>query len=325
MTEDTYDLLVIGGGPAGLTAALYAHRGGLRVGMIGGDRPGGQVMSHHRVENYPGFPGGVPGAQLMMGWLKQVMDEVGALPVPETIVRVDFASPVKTAFTAAGEYKAHAVIVASGSRPKRLDLPGAVDFEGKGVFYCASCDGPLLRTMQDRRAAVVGGGDTAFHTAISLIPHAEWVTLITRGPAPRAQPVLVNRLLCCEGARVLVCHAVRSIIGDACLTGLILKDTETGQETVLNVGALFVGIGQDPATEFLQGAVELDAEGFIVTDALLRTSAPGVFAAGDVRVTPLRQIVTAAADGALAANSAIRYLEGRQHEVPSGNSASRPG
>jgi len=308
VTSTSCDLVVIGAGPAGLTAALYAHRAGLQVVILGGDTPGGQVMTHYRVDNYPGVPGGVTGAQLMAGWLNQVLEATGSMPVPESVHRVDLSGPRKRAFVTGDTYECAAVIVATGARPRRLGVPGEVELGGKGVFYCATCDAPLLRTMESRRAAVVGGGDTAFHTALALLPHADSVTLVTRGADPRAKPVLVEKLLEHPGTAVVSQRSVRAIVGDGRVSGLHMENVVTGQWETLPVDAVFIGVGQAPVTEFLDGALLLDDRGFIVTDDRLNTSAAGVFAAGDVRNTLLRQIVTAAADGALAAQSAAQYL-----------------
>jgi thioredoxin reductase (NADPH) len=304
-----YDLLIIGAGPSGLTAALYGHRAGLNVHVLGGETPGGQVMLHYKVENYPAFPGGVTGAELMARWLQQVIDEVGSFPEPESVTAVNLTGNIKEIFVGDRVYQARAVIVATGARPRKLSVPGESKLEGKGVFYCATCDAPLLRTMASRRAAVVGGGDTAFHTAMALLPHAESVTVITRAAEPRAKRPLVSRLEQAPGASVLVRRSVNAVVGEKGVSGLILQNTETNQTETFPVDAVFVGVGQVPVTGFLTGSVELNEGGFVVTDGLLQTSVAGVFAAGDVRNTPLRQIITAAADGALAAHSAMEYLQ----------------
>jgi thioredoxin reductase (NADPH) len=308
LNAESWDLIVVGAGPSGLTAGLYGHRSGLRVLILGGETSGGQVILHHKVENYPGFPGGITGAELMTRWLKQVMDETGSLPTPESVVRVDFTGPEKLVITSSSSYSARAVILASGSRPRHLGVPGESEFSGKGVFYCATCDAPLLRTMSRRRAVVVGGGDTAVHTALALLPHAEAVSLITRGAELRAKPLLVRRLLEDPKAQAVVNRSVKAVTGEHAASGLTLENTLSKELENMPVEAIFVGIGQTPVTDFLDGALDLDKDGFIVTDDLLRTSVAGVFAAGDVRTTPLRQIITAAADGALAAHSAAECL-----------------
>ncbi len=308
MNTQIYDLVVLGSGPAGLTAGLYGHRSGLKVCIAGGEMPGGQVMRHYRIENYPGFPGGVTGAELMARWLRQVIDETGAAPQSEIVTNIDFSSPIKRVLVGSQLVGARSLVIATGAAPRRLLVPGESEFEGKGVFYCATCDGPMLRTMTSRHAAVIGGGDTAFHTAVSLLPHADSITIITRGISPKAKLALTRQLEKDQKIRVLTHRSVTAVKGTKAVTELVLQNTRTQETETFPVNAVFVGIGQSPVTEFLEGKLELNEKGFIVTDGMLRTSVPGVFAAGDVRDTPLRQIITAAADGALAAESAGQYV-----------------
>jgi thioredoxin reductase (NADPH) len=315
--DEPNDVVILGAGPAGLTAGLYAHRAGLDVQIIAGHSPGGRVITHSLVENFPGFPGGVTGAELMINWLRQIIDATGKTPVSEVVLRVDFDHEIKEVYTEHSRFRAHAVIVATGAGPRRLAVAGESRFEANGVFYCAACDGPVLRRMARRRAAVVGGGDAAFHTALALLPHAESVTLITRASKPHAQSVMVERFLAEPQARILLERRVVDITGDRILTGLTLETLVSGARENLEFDAVFVGVGQSPMTDFLDGSLQLDGEGFIVTDNSLRTSSTGVLAAGDVRVTPLRQIVTAAADGALAAHVAAEYLRTGSWGTPS--------
>jgi thioredoxin reductase (NADPH) len=308
LNEQPYDLIVIGSGPAGLTAALYGHRSGLSVWALGGETPGGQVVTHQRIDNYPGFPGGVAGAQLAVHWIRQFVDETGSMPCNESATQVDFSGPIKSVSTPDGVYRACAVIVATGASPRLLGVPGETELAGKGVYYCATCDGPLLRRAQRRRAAVAGGGDAAVHTALALLPHAESVSLICRSRELRARAYLVNRLKSTEGVRLVLGRAIKAIEGTDKVAGVVVEHVESGQVDTLAFDAVFVGVGQAPVTGFLNGALALNDQGFIVTDSLLQTSVPGIFAAGDVRDSPLRQIVTAAADGALAAHSAAEFL-----------------
>lgn len=308
MSAEPYDLVVLGAGPAGLTAALYGHRAGLDVLALGGDSPGGQVTRHEKVDNFPAFPGGVTGAELMVRWLKQLIDETGSMPRLESVTSVSLAGEVKDIYTSQAHYQARAVVIATGSKPKPLGIRGEAELLGKGVFYCATCDAPLLRTMDRRRAAVIGGGDTGAHTALALLPHAESVTIITRGAELAAAPSLRKRLQDNPAVKVLCRRVAVEVMGEEKAEGLLLERVPTRERETCPVEAVFVGIGGLPITDFLRNSLALDERGFIVTDNLLRTSMPGVFAAGDVRVSPLRQIVTAAADGALAAHAAHRYL-----------------
>lgn len=304
MSQAVYDLVVIGSGPAGLTAALYGARAGLRVALIGGHAPGGKVARHHHIENYPPFGEGVGGAELMVRWIKQTSQELGSFPELVMVQEADLSS---RPFTLRGEgdasWQGRALIVATGSLPRRLGVPGEARLDGEGVYYCATCDAPLLATLERQRAVVVGGGDSAVHTALGVLPYAEKVTLVARG-ALRASPALLARLK--DDCKVnFVTGEIAAIQGDKSVTGVSLQD---GAE--LDCDAVFVGVGNRPASGFLNGALELDAEGFIKTDQRLMTSLPGVWAAGDARSTPLRQIVTAAADGALAAQEAAAWLAG---------------
>jgi thioredoxin reductase (NADPH) len=302
LSEQVYDLLVIGSGPAGLTAALYGSRAGLKTALIGGQAPGGKVARHHHIENYPPFGEGVGGAELMVRWIKQVGQELGAYPDPAMVREADLGSRPFTLRGDQGTYwRGRALIVATGSLPRRLGVEGEDRLDGEGVYFCATCDAPLLAAMERRRAVVVGGGDSAAHTALGVLPHAESVTLVARGPL-RASPSLLERLRG-ESKVTFLTGQVAAIRGGKSVTGLSLQD---GSE--LACDAVFVGVGNRPASGFLAGALDLDAEGFILTDERLMTSLPGVWAAGDARATPLRQIVTAAADGALAAAQAARWL-----------------
>jgi thioredoxin reductase (NADPH) len=310
MAESIYDLLVLGSGPAGLTAGLYGCRAGLRVLILGGDHPGGKVMMHPHIENYPPFPGGVTGTELMIKWVKQVSDELGDGPLPVTVTAADFSGDLKNVTTEQGVFETGSVVVATGAAPRKLGVPGEDDFDGRGVFSCAMCDAPLLRTLKRQRAVVVGGGDTAVHTALGLLPHAEKVTLITRGRSLRAQPILVDRFTKDMKSEIVTCRHVRSISGGDWVEALEIWDEETDKGYELEAEGVFVGIGLTPETGFLNGELALDEEGFILVDAGLATSAPGVYAAGDVRSGGLKQIIAAAADGALAATGAAAYLAG---------------
>lgn len=269
---------------------------------------GGKVMMHPMIENYPPFPGGVTGTELMIKWVKQASDELGEGPRMETVTSVELAGQIKTITTDSEPYQCRAVIVASGSSPRTLGVEGEDTLEGKGVFSCAMCDAPLLRTLDRSRALVVGGGDSAVQTALGLVPHAEEITLVTRGPKLAAQSGLVERFMANDNAKCLLGQKVTAINGESWVKAVTLEDSQSHETRTQEMDAVFVGIGQSANTEFLAGALELDHEGAIKVEADLSAGIAGVFAAGDVRVSPLRQILNAAADGALAVKSASEYL-----------------
>jgi thioredoxin reductase (NADPH) len=266
---------------------------------------------YEQIGNYPGFPDGVTGAQLMMGMLRQVLD-LGVERITENATAVivdDRGHGVRMGDTT---YDASALIVATGSDPIPLDVPGAAELEGRGIFYCAHCDGPVFKAMERTRAAVFGGGDSALYTAMYLTRYAEEITLIHRGERLRANPTIQEAVAAHPKISVKLQQEITGILpGEDRLKAIVLRDRATGEEIEFQTDGLFVGIGQRPNSGIVRGTVELDNEGFIVVSNRMETSAAGIFAAGDVIQKPLRQIVTAAGDGAVAADSAIKYLEGR--------------
>jgi thioredoxin reductase (NADPH) len=306
-----YDVIILGSGPAGLTAALYAARARLTT-LITGGRPGGKPIMYEHIGNFPGFPDGVTGAQLMMGMLKQVMD-LGVERVTENASSVALEGPKARVIAADDEFSGRALIVATGSDPIPLDVAGAAQLEGRGVFYCAHCDAPVFKAMEKTRAAVFGGGDSALYTAMYLTRYAEEVTIIYRGDQLRADKTVQEAATSHPKVRVRLGQEITRIIteGDR-LRAIMLRDRTTGEQVEFGTDGLFVGIGQKPNSELFKGILALDEEGFILVNNRMETSVPSLFAAGDVIQKPLRQIVTAAGDGAVAADSAIKYLEGRR-------------
>ncbi len=307
--EKDLDLIIVGGGPAGLTAYIYAARARLRTALVERLSPGGQVLVTDWVENYPGFPEGISGAELMEKFsaqaralgLKPVLDEAVGLTVEEDLRFVHLAS---------GQILvAPAVIVATGASPKKLGVPGETELTGKGVSYCATCDGPFFR---DEVIAVVGGGNTAVQESLFLTRFARKIYLIHRRDQLRATKILQERALAHPKIEFLWNTVVTEIVGREKVEGVRIKNVKTGEEKVLPVGGIFIFIGIKPQTEWLNGTVAVDEGGFIVTDSEMRTSLPGVFAAGDVRAKACRQIVTAAGDGATAAYMAEHYLAERR-------------
>ncbi|QGP91801.1 Thioredoxin reductase [Neomoorella glycerini] len=301
-----HDLLIIGGGPAGLTAALYGARGGLDTVVLEMGAPGGQAGQTDRIENYPGFPEGINGMELAMKFAEQAQ-RFGARIEMTTVQRVELNGEIKKVFTGSGEFTARAVIIASGAHPRPLGVPGEEEFRGRGVSYCATCDGAFFR---DKKVAVVGGGDSAVEEALFLTRFASQVTIIHRRDALRATKVLQERARDNPKISFHWNTVVTGIMGREKISSLELKDVKSGVTREEAFDGVFIFIGLEPNTGFLKGALTLDSQGYIITRENLATSIPGVFAAGDVRAKDFRQVSTAVGDGAVAAMAAERYLAG---------------
>jgi thioredoxin reductase (NADPH) len=309
-------LVIIGSGPAAWTAALYAARANLNPLVYEGEPtremiPGGQLMFTTDIENYPGFPDGI-GGQELMGKMRDQAMRFGARPIMESIVEVDFEMRPSRLVTSEGaEVRADAIIIASGARANWLGLSNEERLarSGGGVSACAVCDG-ALPFFRDKRVAVVGGGDSAMEESVYLSKYASEVVIIHRRDKFRASPIMAERAMANPKIRVEWNTEVIDVIGDDFITGLHLKDTETGEVRTLEVGGLFVAIGHTPNTDFLQGRIELTPKGYIRTPVPWRTvtTAEGVFAAGDVMDDYYRQAVTAAGTGCMAALEAERWL-----------------
>jgi len=302
-----YDLLILGGGPAGLTAGIYGARGGRKVALIERAVPGGQAFLTNEIENYPGFPKGVSGPELMQAFQEQA-ERFGVKIIMADIQEVELEGDEKTLIGEDGNrYRASSVIIATGAQPKKLEVPGEEDFRGRGVSYCATCDGAFFR---NKKVAVVGGGDSAVEEAIFLTRFASQVVIIHRRDRLRAVDILQKRAMANEKIDFRWDTVVTEITGEAKLTSLKLKNVKTGQEFEEAFDGLFIFVGTVPNTGFLKGTLALDKEGWIITNSSLGTSLKGVFAAGDVRNTLFRQVATAVGDGATAAASAEHYLAG---------------
>lgn len=298
-----YDLIILGAGPAGLTAGIYAARGGLNAVIVESKAVGGQAALTAEIENYPGFAS-VSGYELV-SLMQAQCEALGVSFVFDAPVTLSLDGGVKRVETAySGTLEARAVILATGALPRTLGIERESELMGGGVSYCATCDGAFFR---GKPVAVVGGGNTAVEDALYLEKFASEVYLIHRRDALRADAILADRVKN-SGVHIVWDSVVTALDGDKKLQSVTLKNVKSGTTSSLAVNGLFVAVGQKPATEGLTG-VELDG-GYIVTDSEMRTSLPGVFAAGDVRKKTLRQVVTAAADGAVAAESAIKFLNG---------------
>ena len=296
-----YDVIILGAGPAGLTAGIYAARGGLNAVIVESKAVGGQAALTAEIENYPGFES-VSGFELV-SLMQAQCERLGVAFVYDNPVNVSLDGNIKRVETAySGVLEARAVIIATGAMPRTLGLPRESALMGGGVSYCATCDGAFFK---GKAVAVVGGGNTAAEDALYLEKFASSVTLIHRRDALRADAILAKRIAE-STVKVAWDSVVTQLNGENKLSSVTLKNVKTGELSDLPVSGLFVAVGQTPATEGLKG-MELDG-GYIVTDEEMRTSLPGVFAAGDVRKKTLRQVVTATADGAIAAESAIKFL-----------------
>ncbi|MBQ9989279.1 MAG: thioredoxin-disulfide reductase [Clostridia bacterium] len=294
-----YDLLILGAGPAGLTAAIYAARAGMNALLIENKVPGGQAATAHHIENYPGFPDGISGMDLAFNMFMQAQN-AGAELVSGQVEAVSLLNAEKTITVDGKEYAGRAVILCMGADPRLLGVEGEDRLRGKGVSYCATCDGNFFK---NRAVTIVGGGDTALTEALYLSTMCEKVTVVHRRDEFRAAPSVVERAEKKENIEFVLSCVPAEVIGQESVQGLRVTD-KNGQSRVIECAAVFAAIGRVPATELVRGQLETDETGYIKTDENMRTSVPCVYAAGDVRITPLRQVITACADGAIAVHTA---------------------
>ena len=301
-----YDLVIIGGGPAGLTAAIYAARARLKVVILEKSAPGGQILVTDWIENYPGFPEGLTGADLVEKMTAQAR-RFGADIETNQVLALDVAGKVKRLTLNDRVVTARAVIIATGASPRKLGVPGEDAFYGKGISTCATCDAPFFRNSV---VAAVGGGDTAVQESLFLTRFAKKVYLIHRRDQLRATRILQERASENDKIEIIWDSVVTSVNGsDAGLESITVKNVKTGDLQELAVEGCFMWVGILPNTSFLKDAVALDKGGFVVVNSRMETSVPGVYAAGDVRNTPLRQVATAVGDSAIAAFEAAAYIE----------------
>lgn len=301
------DVIIIGGGPAGLSAGLYAARAGLATVCIESIAPGGQLAKTNVIENYPGFPGGIEGWKLAYD-MQQQAQSYGMTVANDEVEALEITATEKTVRAKSGnEYIAPAVIVASGARPRFLGVPGENEYQGKGVSYCATCDGNFFK---DKDVVVVGGGNTAAGDALYLSRLCRKVYLVHRRDSLRATKVYHSHLTAADNIEVVWNSTVDAILGndDGVVRAIELSHTQNGEKKTLECSGVFIAVGLIPNTDFLYGSVNLDDGGYVIADDRCETAIPGLYAAGDVRAKYLRQVVTAVADGALAAEGAAEFL-----------------
>ena len=310
MSETQYDVIIIGGGPAGMTAGLYASRAMLKSLMLEKMIMGGQMMTTTLVENWPGFPGGIEGPELMMRFQEHCVEfglETGYGSVDKIIDNGDS----KTLIVDGKEMTCKAVIISTGVIPRKLGLEEEAGLVGRGVSYCATCDGAFFRNVP---IAVVGGGDTAAEEALYLTRFASKVYLIHRRDKLRATKILQDRVMANEKIEVVWDSVVDSLLSDKSgLNGAMLKNTKSGETSQLDVQGMFVAVGVTPTTDFVGDILDRTPEGYIIAGEDTETNVPGIFAAGDCRTTVLKQVSTAVGDGAVAALQAEKYIDELEH------------
>ena len=304
--RNIYDMLIIGGGPAGYTAALYAARAGFSVAVMEKLSPGGQMALTQQIDNYPGFENGVDGFELAMK-MQQGAQRFGAETFYAEVYKMDLAAQPKVIESSEGVFYAKTVVIATGASPRELGIAKEKELLGRGVAYCAACDGMFYK---DKDVIVVGGGNSAAADAALLSRVAKSVTVVHRRDTLRATKVYHEPLMKTENVNFEWNSTVEDILHEDKVTGVKIKNVLTGEEKVVEAQGVFVSIGRKPATELVEGQLELDGGGYIVADESTKTNIPGVYAVGDVRTKVVRQVVTAVADGAVAVHYAEEYLAG---------------
>jgi len=304
--EKQCDVVIIGGGPAGLSAGIYTSRARLSSVLLERGVVGGQIVNAELVENYPGFPDGISGFDLTES-MHQQATKFGLETVTAEVTGIEIKGEQKLVKTPQDSFVAKAVIIAGGSERQKLGVPGEAEYTGKGVSYCATCDGAFF---SDRAIAVVGGGNAAITEALELTKFASKITVIHRRNQLRATQILQERAFAEPKIEFLWDAVVEEIVGDTFVSQIKTRNTTTGQESVLDVTGVFVSIGFKPNTDYLKGILSLDATGAIVTNERMEAGVPGIFAAGDIRSNSIRQVISAAGDGATAAVYAEKYIAG---------------
>jgi len=304
--QKEYDVIIVGGGPAGLSAGIYTARARLRSLLLEKAAIGGQIINSMLVENYPGYIDGISGIDLTEAMHKQA-EKFGLETLVTEVTGVRLDGGKKTVTTGQGDFTAGAIIVAGGTERQKLDVPGEAEFTGRGVSYCATCDGAFFR---DKPVAVVGGGNAAITEALELTRFASKVTVIHRRHELRATKIVQENAFAEPKIDFLWDSSVEAVLGNKFVEKLRVKNLKTGKKTDLAVEGVFVNVGSQPSTGYLKGIVELDQNGAVIVNGDMETSVPGIYAAGDIRSRSIRQVVGAAGDGAVAAVSAGKYLGG---------------
>ncbi len=300
-----FDVVILGGGPAGLSAAIYASRGAVSTALVDISMMGGQPSNYLELENYPGFP--IIGGYDLMEKFEEHADKFGVQKFPmQEIEKIDLTSFPKIILTKDGEFRAKSVIIACGAQPMKLGVPGEKEFVGRGVSYCAVCDGAFYK---GKVVAVVGGGNAAVEEAMYLTKFADKVYIIHRRNELRADKIVQDRAFKNEKIEFIWDSVVKEIKGEDLVNTVVLENVKTNEQSNLLVNGVFPYIGMVPNVENISGQLEQDAGGFILTDETMKTSIDGVFAVGDIRKTPLRQVITAASDGAVGAVYSVKYIE----------------
>lgn len=300
-----YDVIIIGGGPAGLSAGLYTSRNKLNTLLIEKGLIGGNINEAEKVDNYPGFPKGIGGMELT-ALMHEQASLYGTEVIYDNVLDIKIADNVKTVTTSQGDFSAKALIITGGSERQKLNVPGEKEFSGKGVSYCATCDGPFFR---DKRVAVVGGGNAALYEALHIAKFASKVTIIHRRDQLRATPVVQDKVFSEPKIEIIWNSVVKEVQGEIFVNKLKLADVKSNKESFLEIDGVFVAIGLVPNTSYLKDIVPLNDKGYIIVNNKMETGVPGIFAAGDIRENSIRQVIAAAGDGAVAAISAANYIE----------------
>ena len=302
---EIYDVLIIGGGPGGLTTGIYSCRAQLKTAMIEKMMPGGQVISTDFIENYPGFEEGVGGIDLMQRMEKQAR-RFGLEILTGTVEDIDLESNPKKVTASGKEYHAKSIVIATGTTPKLLGIPGEKELKGRGVSYCATCDGPFFK---DKDIVVIGGGSSGVQESLYLTRFVNSITLFEYMGQLNAEKILQERARKEPKIKIFTNHQVLAINGEQTVQSVLVKNRANGEERLIAASGVFIWVGVQPNTDFLVGKVDMDDWHYIKTDVMMETSVPGVFAIGDVRDASVRQITTAVGDGTTAAISALKYVE----------------